>query len=555
MSVQSVDWLAIAPVALTCATALAVLLLQALLPARANPAGPDRATSRPAPATAALSATRTTGGPSPAETGSILPGTLDGARPGRGIDPHERRGRNRLLDGVTLAGLALAAISLLPALRAAPTQTFCTAGGCSFASGGVLTGLQLITLVAAAVIVLLAVEDPVVAESSLSRHEFWVLLLAATAGTLAVIASRDLLTLVVALETASLPVIGLVGAARTPTAALAATRLLMVSVASFGLTLLGVALLYAATGTVYLDAMRAGGTGATTATPVVSLLAVSLIVVGVGYKVAALPFGLWAPDVYPATSLPVATYLSTVSKVAGVAAAALVVVKVVPDWATGPDGLGAGDGLAWLAVLAGVTMTLANIVALTRRGVLALLAWSTIAQAGWALLPLTAPGAREVLLGAVGTYLIAYVAASLAVFAVVVLVSRHHRAGQLHTIDDEAGLLRTEPVAAVVLVLGLFSLAGLPPGVAGLVAKVVALRPVVEGAGPLGSGAIGWVIAVVAAVNVAIALAYYLRWIWIVVNASEHPAPTWRVRLGEGSALCLAAAILIVITILPGVML
>jgi NADH-quinone oxidoreductase subunit N len=240
----------------------------------------------------------------------------------------------------------------------------------------------------------------------------------------------------------------------------------------------------------------------------------------------------------------VAALLSTVSKAAGTAAVVvLLVVGVLPV---------AGSWAPVVGVLAAVTITVGNLVALRQRIAVRLLAWSTVAQAGWVLLPLagasaaTSREAREAAAGAVG-YLAAYVAATLAVFAVVVVLARHHRAGEEHALDAYRGLARREPVAAAVLAFGLACLAGLPPGIMGLVAKIVAVRPVVDAA--------AWPLALVAAANVALGLVYYLRWGALLFGAPDGPlpdaVPTWRVRPAEGLALGAAAAACLVLSVWP----
>lgn len=469
--VQAVDWLAIAPVAIVAATLLIVIAVHALAP---------------------------------------------------------RVGRATTI--ITLVGLAGSGVSLIPIARLGRTvATFCGPDGCSYQTGGHWLGLQAIVLVAAVVTVLASLDQ--LPADPLGRSEFWVLILAATAGALAVVGARDLFTLLIAVETAALPMVGLVGAERTRQAAGAALRLLLVTVVSFAITVVGIALIYAAVGTVHLTRLAAAPGSVT------MLVGVAFVVAGFGYKVAAMPFGIWVADVYPAAPTPVALLLSTTSKVAGVAAALLVVISAAP---------GLTD--SWLPALVAVTMTVGNLVALTRRTAIGLLAWSTVAQAGWALLPLAAVVGTGLATSATITYLLAYCAASLAAFVVVALVARHHPAGRRHAIADQAGLARTEPVAAAVLILALLSLAGLPPGIAGLVAKVAAVQPVVA------AGV--WWLAVLAAVNVAIGLAYYLRWVWTLV-ATAPPTTrrlSWQVRPGEGAALSLAAGLLIVFTVLPGIM-
>ncbi len=544
--VQSVDSFALAPVLAVAAAMLAVLVLQAVLPAAA-------------------------------------------------------RGRRLVLDLVALGGLAAGGAALAAqALQRGGfdvRRTFCAVSGevvggadtitgaCSFVMSPLTFGLQAAVLVSAAVCLLLALDGPG-AGGRLNRTEHHALFLAAVTGALALAGARDLATLVVALETASLPVVGLVALRRDADGAQAAMKLLLVAVTSLGLLVLGVALLYAGTGSLHLeeiavataDPARLGDRG-----PLV-LLGAAFAVAGMGYKVAALPFGLWAPDVYAGSPVPVAAFLSTVSKIAGLAGVALVLLVglrgVVDDWTP------------WLAVVAGLTMTVGNLVAFAQRSAVRLLAWSTIAQAGWVLLPLTGlvPGGRDPAgapLRAAVIYLLAYATATLVVFTVVVLVTRHHRDGAAHVLEDYRGLARREPVAAALLGLGLLSLAGLPPGVAGLVAKIAVIGPVVD------AGL--WWLAVLAALNVALGLAYYLRWVALLVarpvaspaspDGTQPPTevtvdlavdlaarprtagsdvltaepdlvvvPTWTVTWAEGLALGVSGALLAAFSLVPQLM-
>ena len=177
-------------------------------------------------------------------------------------------------------------------------------------------------------------------------------------------------------------------------------------------------------------------------------------------------------------------------------------------------------------------MTVGNVVALRQQVAVRLLAWSTVAQAGWVLVPLAAAGngspgdLRNAFAASIG-YLLAYVVASLAAFAVVVLLARHHPAGEEHTLDAYRGLARTRAGRrARCWGSALACLAGLPPGVMGLVAKVVAVRPLVD--------AELWVFAVVAAVNVAIGLAYYVRLGRAAGRAAGHGAAAVAGDAGRG---------------------
>ncbi len=206
-----------------------------------------------------------------------------------------------------------------------------------------------------------------------------------------------------------------------------------------------------------------------------------------------------------------------------------------------------------IGALAVVTMTVGNLVALRQTGAVRLLAWSTVAQAGWVILPLAGAGfdgrASGAAAGAAIAYLAAYVVASLLAFAVVAVVSRSALGGEAHELSAYAGLARRRPVLGAALAFALVALAGLPPGVMGLVAKVLALRPVVADG--------FWLVAAVAVVNVALGIAVYLRWGVLLLSGvgepgagtepaaragrrppGEPPGPSWSRSSRRGSRPC-----------------
>lgn len=457
--VQAVDWALIAPVLAPAVAAVLVLVLDAVLPR------------------AVLAA-----------TGPVI------------------------LDVTALTGLVVGVLALLP-IAGDERGTFCTngdPGGCSYAVEPVTSGLQLVILLAAAVCLLLAIGQRV----GPPRAEHHLLLLAATAGAVAVAGARDLATVLVALETASLPVVGLVALRRDRRGAEAAVKLLLTSVVSVALLVLGIAMLYAASGTVYLGPLGGDGSLAPVSSSAHALAGLGLVlaVAGIAFKLSLVPFQLWTPDTYAGAPLPVAAFLAAVSKAAGLAA--LVVVL-----AAGAPLLGA----TWTQVIAGlavVTMTVGNLVALRQSGAVRLLAWSTVAQAGWVILPLA--GARRdgsvagPAAGAAIAYLAAYVVASLLAFAVVAVVARSAPGGEAHELTAYAGLARRRPMLGAALAFALVALAGLPPGVMGLVAKVLALRPVVADG--------FWLVAAIAVVNVALGIAVYLRWGVLLLSGGVEPA-------------------------------
>lgn len=425
--------------------------------------------------------------------------------------------RGRLLDVLAVLSLLGALASLVP-LASGTRATFCASPDrCSYVAGRLTVAVQVVVLTSALVCLLLALAQPRPSAASageaappprtgLPRTELLVLVLAATSGASALAGARDLATLAVALETASLPVVGLVALRRDGRGAEAGLKLLLTSVVSFGLLALGIALVYASTGSLHLGAQVSARLGDLTA---VHGLGLALVVAGAAFKLSLVPFHLWTPDTYAGAPLPVAAFLSTVSKAAGLVAVVLVLAVGAPersvDWA-GPVG-----------ATAALTMTVGNLVALRQRTALRLLAWSTVAQAGWVLLPLAGAVGPSRVPGAVSAsvaYLLAYAVGTLTAFAVVARKARGHADGARHRIAAYAGLWREQPVLALVLTFALLCLAGLPPGVMGVVAKIVALVPVV--------GVQAWWLVAVAVANVVLGVAVYLRWAAQLFRAPAH---------------------------------
>ena len=444
-----------------------------------------------------------------------------------------RPAARRALDQIAVASLVAGLILVAPLSE---RETFCAAPGrCSYVASSLTLTLQALVLGSALVCLLLAIglrDRP-------PRTELHVLLLAATAGACALAGARDYATLAVALETASLPAVGLVALQRSSRGAEAGLKLLMTSVVSFSLLALGIALLYASTGSLHLGAPVSTSLGDLRAVHGVGL---ALVVAGAAFKLSLVPFHLWTPDTYAGAPLPVAAFLSTVSKVAGLTAVVLVLAVGAPSRAA-----------LWAApvgVLAVVTMTVGNLVALRQRTAVRLLAWSTVAQAGWVVLPLAGAVDAGRVTAAVSAslgYLLAYVVASLAAFGVVVRVAEQHPDGARHGLDAYAGLWRRRPVLALVLGFALLCLAGLPPGLMGVVAKVVALVPVV--------GVQAWGLVAVAVVNVVLGVAVYLRWAVRLVQAPDAPLAPAAVPaatpVAHRLALALGAGGTVALSVLP----
>ncbi|WP_345025779.1 NADH-quinone oxidoreductase subunit N, partial [Streptomyces sedi] len=441
--------------------------------------------------------------------------------------------RRNVLAWLAVGGLALALLALLP-LWGDDRATFCLVddpGLCSYTADRFALVVQLLVLGGALLAALLTVPElghrdgtrAAEGEEGLPAGEFWFLLLASASGAALLPAARDLATLVLALEVTTLPAYALVGLRRGGDGAEAALKFFLSSVTATAVGLLGISFVYAGAGSLFLGEIA---TALPDADPRLATLAeagVALTLVGFVFKVAAVPFHFWVPETYRGAPLPVAAYLSVVGKAAGLAGLALVTTVAFPGHADtwGPP----------LAVLAGLTMTVGNVAALRTavagaHSAVRLLAWSSVGQAGYLLVPLAAAGyaedgaARGDAVGATLAYALMYGAVNLGAFAVLALVVQDARAsgnGNGRRLADFRGLFARRPLAALAMAFFLLCLAGLPPGVIGLFAKVAVFRAAVDA----GLG----VLAVVMAVNVAVALYYYLRWTALLFQpADAQPA-------------------------------
>ena len=364
---------------------------------------------------------------------------------------------------------ALATIAAAVAGSSAPT--FCVGASCSWTPSPaamvvtVLFGLLTLGVLA------LSTRTPA------PPGEYAFLLMCSMTGGVVVAYAGDLLTLVVGLETLTLPLYVLVGLRRTARASSAAVTFFLVSVISTAIALMGVALLFAATGKLHLAALTADPSPLAT-------VGAALIVIGFAFKVAAVPLHAWAPPTYEGAPIPVAAYLSTASKLGGVVALAAIVTRLHES--------------LLIAILAVLTMTVGNLVALRQTRMIRLLAWSSVAQAGYILAPLAA-GAAGVT--AALAYAAFFVALEFIAFAVIVsLLPPDAEGGE---IAAYRGVARRSPWQAAALVLAFAGLAGLPPGLAGLFAKITVIDALID---------TGWSwLAFVVAGNAVIALAYYVR--------------------------------------------
>ncbi len=408
---------------------------------------------------------------------------------------------------VALASLLVGAVGTFAGLGMAAgdsRQTLCLPGGaqCMYAGDSVASALQLAALLAAAVTLLLSWPDDR-KQSTGGTAVIVSLVLAATAGATAVAGARDLGSWLVAIELATLPTVALVALRGARSAISGAVALLTTSLVSFGLLALAAGLWFTATSSGFLTPEAALTVINEPARRPILVLAVVLFVAGIGFKLSLVPFHAWTPEAYDGAPLPIAAFLAGVSKIAALAGLLVVIRAIAP--------LGA-PVLTSIALVAAASMTLGNIMALRQNGVVRLLAWSTVAQAGWVILPLATVSSAAV--RASGAYLLAYVLATLLAFAVVAALVQIRGSERARDLASYRGLMRDHPVLGGALGLALLSLAGLPPGVLGLVAKVTALRPVV--------GSELWLLAVIAAANAVLGVAVYVRWLRAILATPEQ---------------------------------
>ncbi|MFD4524726.1 NADH-quinone oxidoreductase subunit N [Streptomyces sp. NPDC058470] len=427
-----------------------------------------------------------------------------------------------MLGWVSVAGLGAATLMLLPLLDG-DRATFCVTGDsdvCSYTADRFTLVIQLLVLGGALLTALLSVTALKDANRELPEGEYWFLLLSSAAGAALLPASRDLATLIVALEVASLPAFALVGIKRGDRkSSEAALKFFLSSVTATAVSLLGVSFVYATTGTLYLTQIADRIQQVDSQFHTLAQAGVALTLVGFAFKTAAVPFHFWVPDTYVGAPLPIAAYLSVVGKAVGFSGLILVTVVAFPSYADvwGPA----------LAALAALTMTVGNVGALRQQATRAysavrLLAWSSVGQAGYLLVPIASAAYSkdaEKAIGSTVAYALMYAAVNLGAFAVAALVAR---TSPLNRVSDYRGLYATSPLSALLLGFFLLCLAGLPPGIIGLFAKVTVFSAAVD-------AGLGW-LAVVMAVNVVIALFYYLQWTTLLFRAPEgepakHPVP------------------------------
>lgn len=362
--------------------------------------------------------------------------------------------------------------------------------------------MKAVFLLAGYVVVLLSSSH--IEQGEYWRGEYWFLLLTSLLGMLMMASSRDLVSIFVALEFLSIPAYMLAAwRKRDPKSNEAGVKYFLLGVFASAVMLYGMSLMYGVANSTLLTDIGAKIT-ATGEFSAVHALAVVFVLVGFAFKVSAVPFHTWAPDTYEGAPTPVTAFLSVASKAAGFVALVVLLYTAFP--------LAQDIWQPFIWVLSALTMTIGNVLALKQHNIVRMIAYSSISQGGFVLMPLAVAGlsgSGSTALRSVVLYMIVYAATNLGVFAIILAVSNKTRSGE---ISSYGGLFSYAPTLGVLMTLFLASLAGIPP-LGGWIAKFVAFQSLIQS-----QSSWGYALAVVGAVNSVIAFGYYgnvMREIWM----------------------------------------
>ncbi|AOE84997.1 NADH-quinone oxidoreductase subunit NuoN [Pseudomonas sp. TCU-HL1] len=388
--------------------------------------------------------------------------------------------------GLSVIGLNLALISILPALKVAPLEVTPLMMVDNF-------GAYYMALVLAGTLACVTLIHAYLGGESGkgypgNREEMYLLILLSAAGGLVLVTAQHLAGLFIGLELLSVPIYGLVAYAFFNKRSLeAGIKYMVLSAAGSAFLLFGMALLYADAGSLSFSQLSAAGTSS-----VLSQLGIGMMLIGLAFKLSLVPFHLWTPDVYEGAPAPVAAFLATVSKVA-VFAVLLRLYQLSPATAGG-----------WLndllTVIAIASIIFGNVLALVQNNIKRLLGYSSIAHFGYLLVALIA--SKGLAVEAIGVYLATYVLTSLGAFGVVTLMSTPYSGRDCDALYEYRGLFWRRPYLTAVLTVMMLSLAGIPL-TAGFIGKFFVIAAGVE------SG-LWWLLGAMV-LGSAIGIFYYLR--------------------------------------------
>ena len=376
------------------------------------------------------------------------------------------------------------------------------------------------------------------------QTEYYALLLYSATGMMLLAVTIEMITIYVALELTALPIAALAAFLRDGRSSEAGLKFLILSAISSALLLYGMVLVYGFTGSTYLRdvAQQIGVLAQNVGEPMggyVVLMGIILLIAGFGFKITAVPFQMWAPDVYEGSPTPVTAFLSVASKAAGFA----VILRIF--YVGFPIESLAVEWGAIFAVIAALSMSIGNLVAIAQSNIKRLLAYSTIAHAGYLMVGLAAVAASGVvdkgILGPAGTlfYLGGYAVTNLAAFFAVIAIS--YKIGS-DRIEDFSGMGRRAPYLGAALAFSLVSLIGIPPTV-GFIVKVYIFGAAVN------SG-LEW-LAVVGVINSVVSAYYYVRVIKIIYMSDPKTTESITVGIPVRLAVFVTSIAILVFGVFP----
>jgi len=374
------------------------------------------------------------------------------------------------------------------------------------------------------------------------QGEYYALVLLSTLGMMLMAATADLIAIYIALELTSISLYALVGFLKDKKSTEASLKYLLLGAIASAVLLYGMALIFGFTGKTQLGEIAQAIQSVPTTTLIASpalILGIVMLIAGFGFKIAAVPFQMWVPDVYEGAPTPITAYLSVASKAAGFA----IILRVFFSAFGLPEWLSLNWGLIF-AVLAAIGMTLGNIVAIPQANIKRMLGYSSIAQAGYLMVGLAAMGFSPFadVLGRSGVlfFLASYALTNMGAFIAIIAISNKLNSDQ---IEDFSGMGKRAPLLALALTLCLISLTGIPP-TAGFMAKFYIFSAAVK-------HNLLWLV-VIAVINSVISAYYYLRVVkvmWLGTTASEEKVPSsGALRL----ALLLSCLGVLLLGIIPG---
>jgi NADH-quinone oxidoreductase subunit N len=440
---------------------------------------------------------------------------------------------------VSLVGLVLAAISCAY-LWLGNTSSSLTAFNGTVVADDFALAFQAILIVVAALSILLS--EKYIQQKGINHGEYYALLLFSTSGAMLMATSRELITIFIGLEVLSIALYILSGFARTEARSEeSAMKYFLLGSFSSAFFLYGIALVYGGTGTTRLDTLTTVPYASLTSSYAVAGFA--LLLIGLGFKAAIVPFHSWTPDVYEGAPTSVTAFMSAGAKCGAFAALVRVAIVLLPLSSIFHD-------VFW--VLAILTMVVGNFVAIVQTNIKRMLAYSSIAHAGYILVGLLAgssaaaaadPSIRTEAYAGILFYILAYTFMNLGAFGILILLAR--RGDELNNIEDLQGLAQSQPWAAALMALFMFSLAGVPPA-AGFFGKFYVFIAAVH--------AHQYSLAVIGLVASVVGAAYYLKIVYTMYfqpAQREYPANIWRFSPGATAALVISAFATLFFGVLP----